>query len=708
MKSPQITSGRLQKASAGWIHGVNSVRNPWTLPEDQFKWGVNIQIRGGIAQTRPGFKMKLSLPKGNLQGGMLFNSNKQFSAASFNTTLDGVDIYKSATIYNYDGTASNAFELTYIVFAVNGKVYFLPHPFEQPSDWDKWLLTGINLDPDVSRVNFSTATQNATVNVSGDVTVTPSHRMVIIQDGINQPAYWDGSDSTGAHSEDMPIGYWMAFSGSRLWVATGNVIQASDLGNPLGWEERKSGSGRGDFSIPRPVTAIMDYVGQNNDTRLYVFSDRATYSLASGILDRSQWASTVNFQNTLYPTIGCISGKSICFQAGMMWWYSQGGLISADVAAASYLSSQVLYKDVEMAKAKRLMSSDISNICSVSFENYLLCSIPYLEKINSATMVLDYAPASEWNQSRSPAWAGVWTGIRPIEWTTGVIDSQPRVFAFSVDYASTNDGSHNHLWEAFVPERYDTYLHIESNKTTDVIQRIYCQMETGLLGDSMDLKQLAYGELDCSEIAGTVDVKVSFRGTKGTYQEILNTRILAAVENYQFNTTKYAEEIERLGFLQTQTRRLITENVSRTNLTSCESNLSLDVSKGFSFLVEWCGSFGVESVRMFQDPWSEKSVGDRQQKETQYCVIGEDGTSMMVDLPQPSKENASFTLSSWSSTQTRTIRLSCQSAVAAVSATATATYVSQISQEDADVQAASLATQQASNAAAQYRKINPC
>jgi hypothetical protein len=708
MKSPQITSGRQQKASAGWIHGVNSVRNPWTLPEDQFKWGVNIQIRGGIAQTRPGFKMKLSLPKGNLQGGLLFNANKQFSAASFTTTLDGVDIYKKASIYNYDGTASNEFELTYMVFAVDGKVYFLPHPFEQPSDWNKWLLTGIDLDPDVSRVNFSTATQNATINVSGDVTVTPSHRMVIVQDGINQPAYWDGSNSTGAHSEEMPIGYWMAFSGSRLWVATGNVIQASDLGNPLGWEERKSGSGRGDFSIPRPVTAIMDYVGQNNDTRLYVFSDRATYSLASGILDRTQWASTSNFQNTLYPTIGCISGKSICFQAGMMWWYSQGGLISADVAAASYLSSQVLYKDVEMAKAKRLMSAEINNICSVAFENYLLCSIPYLEPINSATMVLDYAPASEWNQSRSPAWAGVWTGIRPIEWTTGVIESQPRVFAFSVDYASTNDGSHNHLWEAFTPERYDTYLHIESDKATDVIQRIYCQMETGLLGDSMDLKQLAYGELDCSEISGTVDVKVSYRGTKGTYQEILNTRLLAAVEDYQFNTTKYAKEIGNLGFLQTQTRRLITENVTRPNLNSCESALSLDVSKGFSFLVEWCGSFGVESVRMFQDPWSEKSVGANQRPESQYCVVGEDGTTISLDLPQPSKENASFTLSSWSSTQTRTVRLSCQTAVVAVSATATATYVSQVSQEDADTQAAALATQQASNAATQYRKINPC
>ena len=128
-----------------------------------------------------------------------------------------------------------------------------------------------------------------------------------------------------------------------------------------------------------------------------------------------------------------------------MWWYSQGGLVSADVAASSYLSSQVLYKDVEMAKAKRLMSSSLSGICSASFENYLLCSIPYLEPVNSVTMMLDYAAAAEWNQARNPAWAGVWTGIRTIEWVSGVVTSAPSIFAFSVDYGRTNDGSHIHL-----------------------------------------------------------------------------------------------------------------------------------------------------------------------------------------------------------------------------------------------------------------------
>jgi hypothetical protein len=457
---------------------------------------------------------------------------------------------------------------------------------------------------------------------------------------------------------------------------------------------------------------MHDHIGQNNDTRLYVFTDQSTYSLASGVLDRSQWGVTANFQQTIFPNIGCIAGKSIAFQNGQMWWYSQGGLVSVDVAASSYLSSQVLYKDVEMAKAKRLMAPNYTGICAASYENYLLYSIPYLEPLNSATMVLDYAAASEWNQSRTPAWAGVWNGIRPVNWSVNTIDAVPRCFAFSVDYASTSDGSFNHLWEAFVPERYDTYLEInQDGTTTERINRIYCQFETALLGDDMGWKQMVYGELDCSQIAGTVDVKVSYRGSKGIYQEILNNRLLAVTDPYQYETSQAATEIADLGILQTQYRRLITENVNRTEKSeSCESKNTLDIDKAFSFLVEWCGALGVDAIRMYQDPWNEPSVGNKNVNETQYCVVGEDGASIVVDLTEAPQEQAGNAVNSWSSTQTRTVTLRCTSpsTIPAVSATATASFTSYVSQDDANTQAIALATQQATNAANQYRIANPC
>jgi hypothetical protein len=710
MKSAQITAGRETKTASGWMLGVNSIRNPWALPDNQIKWGVNVAVRGGVVQTRPGNSMRLSLPPGNFQGGILFASNKQ-SNASDTIVQNGVTKIIPAEIFNPDGTSVVADELPYVIFAVNGNVYYSPFPLQQPKNWEDFRLKNIQLDPSVDQFVFTLATQTAQISTGGDVTVTPSHRIVVIQDGISSPAYWDGSNLTGVQTNSIPIGYWMAFSGNRLWVASKNIVLASDIGDPTSFTERLTGTGRGDFAFARVVTGMTNYIGQNNETKLIVFTDRATYSLSSGIYDRTLWASTPNFQTTLYPTIGCVAGKSISFQAGQIWWYSQGGLISTDIAASAYITSQSLYRDVEMARVKSYMAGDTSKICAMSFENYLMYSIPYLEPCNSATMVLDYATASEWSQQKFPAWCGVWTGTRPVEWISGVVNGTPRCFHFSVDYAATNDGSYNHLWESFMPNRVDTYFDIDiDGNVIEKVNRIYCQMETGLLGDAVDLKQFAYSEIEACEIGGTVDVKVAYRGSKGSYQNVLETRLLAVTSDYQWVNSDFADEISQLGFLNTQYRRLITENAQRRQSSkTCESNLTDDIDKAFSLLIEWCGEFGVESVRIFLDPWSERSTGIPQSPETKSCVVSQDGETLSIDLLPSPYEQADTTQKSWWAKEFRTVTLSCiLNPAQSISATASASFLSSISQIDAKNQAGILAQNAANSAAQQYLAQNPC
>jgi len=163
MKSENITAGRLKKVSTGWIQGVNSVRNPWSLPENQFKWGVNVTVRGGIVQTRPGHKMQLSLPAGNFQGGVLFSSNKQKEAA-LTQDRDGVITTTPAKIFDVDGSGVVASELSYMVFAVNGNVYFSPFPLVQPSNWEDFRLKNISMSPDVDQFVFALATRSANLS----------------------------------------------------------------------------------------------------------------------------------------------------------------------------------------------------------------------------------------------------------------------------------------------------------------------------------------------------------------------------------------------------------------------------------------------------------------------------------------------------------------------------------------------------------------
>jgi hypothetical protein len=709
MKSENITAGRLQKVTTGWTQGVNSVRNPWALPENQFKWGTNLTIRGGIAQTRPGYAMRLSLPPGNLQGGIIFQANKQKESA-FTREERGVTTVVPAKIFNVEGEGVVKNELSYMVFAVDGSVYYAPFPLEQPKNWNDFKLKNIKLDKDVENVYFALATKTANLATSENELVTPAHTIVMVQDGISAPGWWDGSDKNGFQDSNIPVGTHMAYSGNRMWIADKNIVLASDLGDPTSWKERTEGTGRGDFAFVRPVTGMVSYVGQDTSTRLIVFTDRATYSLASGILDRTQWVTTANFQNTLYPTVGCIAARSIAFQAGQMWWYSEGGLVAADVAAASYLSSQVLFKDIEMARTKRLMDGDASNICATSFENYLLYSVPHLSKLNTDTMVLDYAPAAEWGQARTPAWCGVWTGTRPVQWANGKIENQNRCFQFSIDYAPTTDGSYNHLWEAFQPERYDSYLQLNPDGTsTTLYNRIYCQYESPLLGDGMDLKQFIYSEIEAMEIGGTVDVRVSYRGSKGRYLPILNTRLLAVTNDFQYKGTDFEEQIKKVGFLNTQYRRLITESTNRLqSYETCESSLTNDVDKAFSVLIEWCGEMGIEIVRMFMDPWSEKATGVPQLSETESCVVGQNGENFTVDLAPSPYENTFLNQVTWSAKVFKTATLNCNASSRTISATASASFISTVSYAHAKEEAEKLAEQAAIAAAQEFKANNPC
>lgn len=707
MKSPQIISGRDVKATSGWFAGVNSIRNPWSLPENQFKWGVNVQVRGGIVQTRPGNAMRLSLPPGNFQGGVFFSANKQKSSHS-TQTIDGETTFTAPRIFDTNGEGVIAQELNYVVFAVDGSVYYAPFPLKQPKNWAEYKLTNIKLDPNVDQFVFTTATQSANISTGKNEIVTPSNRVIFIQDGISSPAYWDGSDKTGTQSDKIPTGYWMAFSGNRLWIADKNIVLASDLGDPTSWEERKSGTGRGDFAFSRPITGMVNYVGQDTSTRLIVFTDRSTFSLASGVLDRSQWTSTPNFQNTLYPTVGCVAGKSITFQAGQMWWYSQGGLVAADVAAASYLSSQVLFKDVEMARSKQYMASDITKICATSFENYILVSIPYLEKLNSQTMVLDYASASEWSSQRIPAWCGVWSGTRPVEWISGIIDGQQRCFHFSVDYAATSDGSYNHLWESFVPQRYDSYFDIQADGSLlEARNRIYCSMETAMLGDGMDYKQFTYAEIEAKEIGGEVDVEISFRGSKGQYKNILSKKVLAVTDDFQWVNTPYANKIRDLGYLKTQYRRFITESAQRTiDYETCESDLTIDIDKAFSILIEWCGQMGIEIVRIYIDPYPTKAIGVPQKSETKHCVVGDSGENFTIENLPSEYAQGDGEQKSWYAKTFKTVYIECGSQ--SIAATAEASFLSYISYTHALAEAEKLAMQAANSAAQQFAVENNC
>ena len=690
MQSPAITQGRLVSVDAGWMSGMNSVRHPWFLRQDQYRRGVNVVNRGGVIQTRPGFRMRLTLPEGNLQG-----------MAHFQITKNG----------RRDD---------HLVFAVDGKIYFAPFPLEQPRFWEEFRLKNLQFSADVDMIHFAVAEKTVTTAPDQTLQIVPSHNVLMIQDGVTPAAYWDGEESRhlveAAPNLETPTGTWMTFSGGRLWVARGNILLASDLFDPVKFTERVEGEGRGDFSFPKQITGVTSFIGDERVEVVVVFTDERSEIVLSGIRDRAQWATTQGMQSILFPSTGCVAGRSVVFQAGLMWWYSSGGLVASDAAASSNLTSQINYRDAEMAFSKQFLNDDSSMICGLSFENYLLMSMPIGQNLNSETFVLDYSPMSEFSSEKIPAWSGVWTGIRPIQWASPVINGKRRAFAASVDYRALSDGSHNHVWEAFMPEREDTFFELGSDFTRiDFTRPIFCEFETRLMGDGHDLKSFQYADINLMEIAGDAYVTADYRGIRGAYKPVLCKRIIAPITAASAGADIPPSELDVLDGLKKQSRRVTTENALPTDgCPTCESEYSENIDKAFSILVRWCGQMAVESIRLFMEPWAERAEGRCEEDETRVCLVGEDGRNHIYSREEgfvPLEDLYEVGGNAWASTRSSTVTLTCPMGsvtTGPLTVTATSTYRSRISQADADVQALASA-QTAAQAQADYlRTIYPC
>lgn len=610
MQSRKQSGVNLEKSVAGLWDGANSGLMPWLLPDTQYQWGVNVVNRGGFVQTRPGYKCVLTLPPGNLQGMRIFKPTK-------------------------DGAVTDQC----LVFAVDGKVYYSPFPLVQPSNWEQFRLKNIQFSPTARMVFWCNAEKSTTTSTIGLLSVIPTYAVLLMQDGVNQAAYWDGV--INAHSDEtkggIPRGTWMTFSGERAWIARNAIVIASDLSDPLTYNERTKISS--DFKFSGQVSAMANTVGDNRRSNIVVFTNNDSSMVLSSVLDRNTWADTLNFQTTLYPNLGCVAGRSIAYINGLLWWYADGGLVASDSAAANFLTSRISYKDVELARSKRNLSEDLSGICAGAFENYLLVSVPSGDRLNAHTWALDYAVANLTTNAFSTShpehasWQPLWTGIRPVEWATDLISGSRRIFTASVDYQELG-GSFNHIWEAFQPEREDSFVTTDaSGQSVLTKNRIYCELEIKPLGDGIDLKRFDFSILDLVEIGGDVDLKVSVAGSKGAYHEILKTKIIATTSSDGVANQDVVNMANAgVGFML-QSRRKRTEQAPRgvDAQNNVESDLPDTTSKYHSLLLQWCGRMGVEQITMYAEQLPEQSVGTCEKDETGLKVLTTDGQAFGFD-----------------------------------------------------------------------------
>lgn len=558
--------------------GVDS-NNPTDLPEGFYLRSINMVNRGRVLQTRPGYRWIATLPDGQLQG------------------LTFLRPLRSAP---------------QLVAVVAGTVYRSYAPYEEFEE-----LEGLVFSSTAPAVYFAQATKSVRRNSDGSVSFVAPVATLLIQDGINAPAYYDGTDFAHIRgAKTTPVGTVMSWSGDRLWVANGNRIYVSDISDPYSFYEDTYNTlgGRQSFTVVGDVTGMAETPG-SAAPQLLVFTDRQTVAFKSNVRERSSWPSLDDFQTTLFP-LGCVSHRSLVTQHGMLYWMSPQGLVSFDSAALSLQSSELGIQDNEMAWSKARLNGYLAGIAGGSHENYLLMSVPHADNFNPHTWVLDFSIRARLNDAQPKAWSSVWTGTRPVEWVSAEINGVPRIFQASRDA----DGK-NRIWEAFTSERRDEFCDIDWAVET----RAYTE-------GNISQKEFRWAEIALSDLQGAVDISVKFAGvTKGRWIEILNNRFFAN----EGNIFAAQDMPDKVFALKKQVRLVRTQDVRDMELpepTGCgvETNRLEKRDIGFQLCIRGSGPVAINSARVFQDAVAEEDNGACHTSEESGHYVRMDGSASTV------------------------------------------------------------------------------
>ncbi len=630
--------GKLQEIEFTFLRGMQSSVDPIQLPPGFYARGMNIVNRGGVLQCRPGYRCLTALPDGFLQGLTVFRPKVG---------------------------------LPVIFSAVEGSIYRSDFPYRSYSK-----LEGVAFSKTARQLYFKQVEQAVQTNEDGSISFLENPRnLLIIQDGgLSAPVVFNGTSAEVQRgSGHIPLGGAMEWVGDRLWVARGSRLFASDLGDPLSFIEPLYVTGAGSFVFPTPITALAKNPAVETG-QLFVFTSETTHLIQAGVRSRAAWASTPDFQRDVFQ-VGCVSQRSVVAHYGFLWWFSKFGLTSVDSAAQANVTSSLPYKDDPMADSKCRLSEDLSGVACSSFENYLLVSVPYAERLNKHTWVLDNTPL-KLEERETPVWNSFWTGTRPVEWASTHVNGRNRSFYVSADY----DGV-NRLWEAFTPDRLDEGCPITWWAETRA-------MSSGTPGK---IKQFRYSDVFLSELSGTVDFAVFWAGAhRGKYKRILTKRIESTRGPFRPGVTLTMED-KIFGFkkqsrpLRTQDGKALTET---EGLSSCDVESPLVEFKDEAFQLLFVGS-GPGAVRGYitymEPPKNEDDSGGCERDETEENYVRFDGAASEADNFRDALTELVQEIPVFNSTRTETVTQDGLTEVGIGSAK------SVISQADADKIASTIA-----------------
>jgi hypothetical protein len=186
-----------------------------------------------------------------------------------------------------------------------------------------------------------------------------------------------------------------------------------------------------------------------------------------------------------------------------MWYRSNDyGIHSFVLARRDYTSYGNTPQSTELGKTLTYDSAWLAEYASgVLFDNRLLmtCSpVPSIRGVwHRGLVALDFNLVSSLRGKTSPAWEGIWSGLRILKIITGTVNGSPRCFIYAL-----NQNLEIEIWEFDSTATMDNY-NTPINWTVNLPSYNYA--------DGFALKCQGSGELFVDEVNGQVSINVKYR-----------------------------------------------------------------------------------------------------------------------------------------------------------------------------------------------------
>lgn len=463
--------------------GMNSGVAPRLVTPGQLAFAINVTNRGGMPRTRPVW----------VKVGLEYDTETQIAATQA--------LFQGAHFYQAVGQGENC-----LVASIGGRLF-------------RYLVGSSGIVQDITPADGDANDPN-----NPNCWMWQAEDFLIVQNGSALPWFFDGAGtrrSQGQAGKELPAGCmgvyvqgrnWMTLPNRRSFMA-GDLVYSHGFLGPYGGrdavlktEENEFLSGGGAFGLPitaGPINAMSSVaiadtsLGQGP---LQIMTQNSVFSVQTPVL-REDWAEAQYALMTVgLPNYGALSQTGVVTVNGDLWYRSADGLRSYQIGRRDLNTWVNTPQSVEMeAVLMRDVDRLLNKATGVLFDNRLLISCSPRRVTGRGTahwglVALDFNNISNLTSRATPAYDGLWTGLRVLQLVKGVFAGVERCFAFALD---TNNGIC--LYELMS----DGVGYFDNNGLVDVATQ--CSIETRSMGwkdGGNALKELQAADLYVDRLAG--------------------------------------------------------------------------------------------------------------------------------------------------------------------------------------------------------------